>query len=176
MFWDDVHPTMDMHNRLAAIFKALFQSVFELFAPQKENKSCKEAHDILNKNSFFAEEKPKIEPRIKLPKDLAEILDGMHIQAKGMCESSDTIRQKKGELLKRLIVDLKSHNGNLEEIHGTISTFRLNERAMKIIGTHQNPIYDFFVGKKTTRSEDTIVLLENTVRAHLEQAGQQMRI
>lgn len=93
-----------------------------------------------------------------------------------MCESSDSIRQKKGELLKRLIVDLKSHNGNLEEMHGTISTFRLNNRAMKIIATHQNPIYDFFVGKKTTRSEDTIVLLENTVRAHLEQTSQQMRI
>ncbi len=176
MFWDDVHPTMDMHDRLAAIFKAIYQAVFEFFAPQKENKSCKEDHDILKKNSFFAEEKTKPEPRVKLPTDVAEILDGMHVQAIGMCGSSDNIRQEKGELLKRLIVDLKSHNGNLEEIHGTISTFKLNDRAMKIIGTHQNPIYDFFVGKKTTRSADTIVLLENTVRAHLEQAGRQLNI
>lgn len=176
MFWDDVHPTMDTHNILAAIFKVLIQSVFEFFAPKKESKSCKEDHDILKKNCFFAEEKPKMEPRVKLPTDVAEILDGMHVQAKGMCESSDSIRQKKGELLKRLIVDLKSLNGNLEELHGTISAFRLNNRAMKIIGTHQNPIYDFFVGKKTTRSEDTLVLLENTVRAHLEQTSRQMRI
>ncbi|CEG57885.1 SGNH/GDSL hydrolase family protein [Legionella fallonii] len=176
MFWDDVHPTEDMHNRLGEIFKEKFRSIFEFNPPQKTAKSCKEDYDILCKNSFFAEEKAKPIPRVKLPDDITQILDEMHEHAKEMCESSDAIRQKKGDLLKRLIFAFRSHNGNLEEIHEVISTFKLNTHAMKIIGTHQNPIYDFFVGKKTTRSEDTITLLENTVRAHLEPATKQMSI
>lgn len=161
MFWDDVHPTADMHNLLADAFKQQYHTMFS-YSPRKQaSLFYKEDYDILKKSAFFAEDKPKLPPRVALPEDIKKIMDELYLNAKGMSASKNTIRREKGELLKSLLFELKCQNGGLEELHGVISAFKMKKHNMRIIKTHQNPVFDFFVGKKTTHSEDMISHLED---------------
>ena len=176
MFWDDVHPTADMHSWLAEKFRELFATLYEFMPPIKRKLSVKEESDIRQKNCFFKEDEPKSKDLIRLPDDVVAILEKMHGNAKLMCQSSHPNRREKGELLKQFIFELKCHRGDLKEIHGFISTFTLNKKNMNIIKKHENPVFDFFTHKKTTRSEDTIAQLADTINTHLIQETNKMSI
>lgn len=176
MFWDDVHPTADMHSWLAEKFKELFSTVYNFIPPINRKLSVKEESDIRQKNCFFKEEEPKSKHLIRLPDDVVIILERMHVNAKLMCLSTNPHRREKGELLKNFIFELKCHRGDLKEIHGFISAFTLNKKNMNIIKAHENPVFDFFTHKKTTRSEDTIAQLADTINTHLNQVANKMSI
>ncbi|MCL9684801.1 SGNH/GDSL hydrolase family protein [Legionella maioricensis] len=167
MFWDDIHPTADMHNLLAVRFKEQYRTVYEFMSPHREKKLIKDDCELLKKNSFFAREQCPKTPKQQLPEDVAHVLNKIYTNAKSMCLSSSSTRREKGELLKQLVFTLKSQKGNLETIHGLLSAFTMDAENMALIKTHHNPIYDFFVGKKTTRSEDDIAVLQQTLNAHI---------
>lgn len=170
MFWDDIHPTADLHAWLAEKFKTKYYGdVFNFLPPDHVHKSAK-------KTSTYWNDIPKPAPKINLPEDVINMLDTLHENAKSMCESSYSIRREKGELLKQFIFELKCQKGNLEEIHGFISAFTLDTKSMALIKTHNNPIFDFFARIKTTRSEDIINALANTVKAHITNSSSQMSL
>ena len=170
MFWDDIHPTADMHNLLAVQFKEHYSTVYEFMSPYCEKKSIKDDCALLRKNSFFTKDQCHTAPKIPLPEDVVNILNRIHTHAKSMDTSGNSTRRQKGELLKQFVFDLKCQNGNLEAMHGFILAFTMDSDNLALIKTHHNPIYDFFVGKKTTRSEDDINALQQTLQAHLTPA------
>jgi phospholipase/lecithinase/hemolysin len=167
MFWDDIHPTADMHNLLAVRFKEYYGIIYEFMSPHHAKKSIKDDCALLQKNSFFSKDQCDKTPKIPLPADVANILNRIHTNAKSMCTSNNSTRRQKGELLKQLVFDLKCQKGNLEAIHGFLSAFTMDSDNMALIKTHHNPIYDFFVCKDTTRSEDDIRTLQHTLEAHI---------
>lgn len=105
--------------------------------------------------------------KTQLPEDIITILDSIHDNAKSMSASTYPVRRKKGELLKQFLFELKCHKGNMEEIHGFISSLTLNVKNIELIKTHHNPIFDFFLNKKTTRSEDELDALTDVIKAHI---------
>ena len=167
MFWDDVHPTADTHSWLAELFKEQYDAVFDFIPPQQQQKARKDDFEIGRNTQNFWKDTPKPTPKIELPEDIEKTLDTLHENAKSMCNSWDATRREKGELLKEFIFELKCQKGNLEEMHGILSAFTLNVENMKLIQTHNNPIYDFLMGIKTTRSEDTINDLAKAIKAHM---------
>ncbi|VEB39306.1 SGNH/GDSL hydrolase family protein [Legionella cherrii] len=159
MFWDVLHPTMNMHSWLAVKFKEVYNKIFKFTPPESSRKCRREAEDAMGHflPASYAH----------LPQDLLQIISTMHSNAINMAKSFSSSRREKGELLKQFIFELKCQSGNLREIDGFIKSFMRDPENMKIIKKHNNPIFDFFAGKKTTRSEDHIGELSRALEAHL---------
>ena len=62
MFWDDVHPTADMHSWLAENLKEIFSKIFKFVPPQSLNQNSKALG--------FWNTPPKPDPKVALPEDL----------------------------------------------------------------------------------------------------------
>ncbi|TAL60319.1 MAG: phospholipase [Legionella sp.] len=161
MFWDDVHPTAEMHAWLAVQFKLQYQQQFDFVAP--EQKRAPQVSTHLNPPH------PREEAAKPLPKDLKELLKNLHEHANSLCQSIYPSRQNKGELLKLLIFEVRCQYGNLEDIHGLINAFLLNPENKAVIETHHNPIFDFFTAQTTTHSEDLLHDIQRSVKRHLKQ-------
>ncbi len=171
MFWDDVHPTAEMHAWLAVKFQAKYTNKTFKFEPPKPSKHLsksviKEEGDKPSTHSLSNEDHKKVH----LPDDVAKILKTLFLHAQTMCRSTNPERIEKGEALKLFIYEIKSKNGNLEDIHGVISSFRLNDDFMSIIKRHNNPWFDFFFFKDATQSEESIKELNDVVQTHLGQS------
>ena len=167
MFWDDVHPTMTMHNWLAVQFKKKYSTLYDFVATQlPHKKSTKDDFDI-QKASRLSEDNSKLVRTVNLPKDVKAILKTIDEKAKSMCQSSYPNYQEKGLLLKKFLFELKCQNGDLEKMHEVIATFNRITNNMGVIKTHYYPIYDFFAWKTTTHSEDLMTTLADTIKAHL---------
>lgn len=160
MFWDVIHPTMKAHSWLAEIFKEAYNKIFK-FTPPPESvrKRCKEAEDAIQQYSPSS--------YAHLPPDLVKVINAIHTNALSMGNSFSASRREKGELLKQFIFDLKCQRGNLQEIDAFIKAFTQDTENMKIIKKHNNPIYDFFASKKTTRSEDHLGELSRVVAENI---------
>ncbi len=168
MFWDDVHPTMAMHHFLAERFKEKYGAIYDFVAPQiPQNISVKDDSFILKKTSSLSEEEVGLKPEVKLPEDINAILATLHQNAKNMCESSYPNYREKGFLLKKFLFELQCQNGDLEKIHEVISTFHMGTNNVGALKTHYRPLFDFFALKTTTRSEDLMVTLADTIKSHL---------
>lgn len=103
MFWDDVHPTADVHDRLAVIFKEKYYGKVFKFEP------------------------PGVETDVSL------ILHRIQLRAYLMSRSTDTKRKEKGELLNHFIFEIQSKQGNLEGIDRFISEFTIDPNYSKIL-------------------------------------------
>ena len=164
MFWDDIHPSMQTHTWLAIKFRKAYDAIFKFMSPESPKKCRKEAEDAT----------PQFKPKAyaHLPHDVAKIIHSIHLNAASMEQSSNEERREKGEVLKQFIFGLKNQSGNLKEIDAFIKTYTADAEHMDIIKRHNNPIYDFFARKKTTRSEDYIAELAKTVEAHIQTHAQ----
>ncbi|MGC1182335.1 SGNH/GDSL hydrolase family protein [Legionella sp.] len=129
MFWDGIHPSMRIHSLLAEKFEETYNPIFKFI----ESDSVPYAH---------------------FPVKVLKILDDIYLNAMSMEKSSKSERQRKGELLKQFNSGLKCKSGNLQEMHLYIKSFIENTEHMNLLKKHNNPIFDFFAGIKTTRSED----------------------
>ena len=165
MFWDDVHPTANMHALLAEQFKEHYAKEFDFKPPRHHVRKLKAPVTHLKQCDYSLHDKKD------LPENLRPILKKLHTHADLMCQSTHSHRKEKGERLKLFIFELKCHNGSLEDIHGLIHAFTMNPENKKIIQKHQNPVFDSIFNKKTTHSEDLIELLKNTVAEHLNTAS-----
>ncbi|CAM3076456.1 phospholipase/lecithinase/hemolysin [Legionella steigerwaltii] len=159
LFWDVIHPTMNLHSWLAVKFKDAYNKIFKFTPPDSTKKSCKEAGDAMRQFSPAS--------YAHLPQDLVKIISTIHANAVSMEKSFSASRREKGELLKQFIFELKCQSGNLQEIDAFIKSFTRDADNMKIIKRHNNPIFDFFAGKKTTQSEDYIGELSRVVAENL---------
>jgi phospholipase/lecithinase/hemolysin len=160
MFWDDIHPIMLLHTWLAINFKLVYDKVFNFIPPASAKQCSKEAESIDFKAISCV--------YVHLPEDVVQAIHRIHVNSMSMEQSYVTSRREKGGLLKKFIFELQCQNGNLQEIDAFIKAFTADTEYMDIIKRHYHPIYDFFAGKKTTRSEDDIAELARVIAAHLE--------
>ncbi|AUH73834.1 SGNH/GDSL hydrolase family protein [Legionella sainthelensi] len=160
MFWDEIHPSMDMHSWLAVMFKETYNKIFKFIPPEPIKRRCsKEAEDMVH-HCISA-------PYAHLPSDVVKIINTICSNAKNLEQSWCSHRRGEEELLKQFIFELKCQNGNLHEIDALIKKFTNDSENMKMIKRHQYPIYDFFAGKKTTPLEDAVKALALAVEEHL---------
>ncbi|QRN04140.1 phospholipase [Legionella sp. MW5194] len=157
MFWDDVHPTADMHAYLAEKFEQQYKGQLKIEPPasQHENKK-REEQRRLDKLGLDRAEKA-------LPRHLLPLLKSLNEHAEALMNSSSLLRHSEGEYLHGLYYCILQAKGDLEIITDTLTALRKNKAKMDVIRTHKNPIYDFFARKHTTHSEDLIQALEKAV-------------
>lgn len=164
MFWDDVHPTADMHALLADKFNQKYRKMFRFTSPEKKEKlESKEAWETLNKSNKAS--KPK--PFVKLPADTAKLLNDIYAHAQLMCNSKSPLRVKKGQLLEQFVFDIKLQRGHLDDIYRYIKRFSRDTENIELLTTRQNKFYDFFTHKTATKSENKITLLKMSIKAHM---------
>lgn len=165
MFWDDVHPTADMHAWLGEKFKEKYDSIFKYESPaaktsieeQTTKKAQKEIADRLN-----------LEIETKLPGNIIKHLRIILLSTTPMTRSTDPIRRKKAQFLEELVDTIYEQAGDLEKIREKIVSFQSSPKRMSIIKKHQNPILDFFIFKRTTQSEDNIKALLKAVETQIQ--------
>ncbi|MCL9683610.1 SGNH/GDSL hydrolase family protein [Legionella maioricensis] len=168
MFWDDVHPTMLMHQAIVERFKERYGTVYNFVPPQyPRTLSVQDDFALQQKIQNFSEDNVSLESGVTLPEDVKAILDTLHQNAKSMCESSYPNYREKGVLLKRFLFELQCQKGDLEKLYEVISTFHMEKTNVGTLRTHYRPVYDFFALKTTTRSEDLMVTLASTIKSHI---------
>jgi len=167
MFWDDVHPTMAMHHLIAERFREKCGTVYNFVATQHPRNISVQDDFYVQKKSQGLSEDLNLDPGVKLPEDVQAIFDTLHQNAKSMCESTYPNYREKGVLLKKFLFELQCQEGDLEKLHEVISTFHMKTTNVGRLKTHYRPLYDFFALKTTTRSEDLMVVLANTIKSHL---------
>lgn len=167
MFWDDVHPTMTMHHWIAVQFIEKYRRLYDFIAPQQPYKKTTKDDLNITKKSSLSDDNSKLIAALKLPKDVNEILIKLHRKMQIKCKSNDSSYQKKGFLLKQLLLDLKCQNGDLKKMYEVISSFIKVINNMEVIKEHYRPLCDFFALKTTTSSEDLINSLVNAIKTHL---------
>jgi phospholipase/lecithinase/hemolysin len=169
MFWDDVHPTMTMHNWLAEQFKKEYRTVYNFQTPQQfQKKSTKDDFNCRQNLMRLFDDNSNLAPTVKLPEEVMDILKIMHQNAEKMCKSGHANYHEKGLLLKKFLFELKCQNGNLEKLYEVISKFNVMTNNTEILETHYRPVYDFFTWKTKTRSEDLMNTLAATIKKHLD--------
>lgn len=181
MFWDDVHPTADMHAWLALEFEKKYDSEFEYEAPitRVRNERVREidipGHERLREYKDFKDVKerydlivPKKQPE-PLPQAVLTIMDTIRKNSKIMMASSSPVRQEKGKLLKDLLIDIEYAHSNLWEIRRILARFQDEPKSMGIVAIHENPIFDMLFFKHTTRSQDDIKALQEAVIRNIQQ-------
>ena len=168
MFWDDVHPTADMHAWLAVKFAKKYDSVFDYESPavrtchqdadmRKEVKDVKKRYDLETHTKQY----------VKLPEDVTNIINTIHSNALKMMTSTSQIRKDKGKLLLDLLNDIHSarYPGR---IRGIIADFQKDVAKQAIVATHHNPIFDKMFFKHTTRSQDDVSTLMTAVVKNIQ--------
>lgn len=163
MFWDDVHPTADMHAYLAEKFEQAYEHKLRVEPPPSQ-------HDTQRKQEQrHLDELGLDRPDKALPKNIMTLLDALNKHARSLMASSSIIRHAKGEYLDELYHRIVQAKSDLEVIADTLSALSQNKTKMATIKTHKNPVYDeFFARKHTTHSEDLINNLKKAVDAAIQ--------
>lgn len=165
MFWDDVHPTADMHAWLAVKFEEKYNPVFKYESPAA--KVCRhdaKVRDVKDRYGLITHRKEQI----LLPADVLEIMASILENARKMMTSLSSIRKEKGQLLLELLEDIHYAHGNLEKVRRIITRFQDVPEKAAIIAIHQNPVFDMLFFKHTTRSQDTIQALLDAVILNIQ--------
>ncbi|MFC7780384.1 SGNH/GDSL hydrolase family protein [Legionella taurinensis] len=157
MFWDDVHPTADMHAYLAETFEQQYEDKLRIEPPASQHEGKK------REEQRYLDQWELDRPEKALPRNVLLLLKSLNEHAETLMNSSSLLRRSKGEHLHGLYHRILQAKGDLETITDTLSALRKNKDKMKIIETHKNPIYDFFARKHTTHSEDLVKALEKAV-------------
>ncbi|WP_158618569.1 SGNH/GDSL hydrolase family protein [Legionella sp. km535] len=167
MFWDDVHPTADMHAWLAEKFNEKYRKIFNFVPSAKKAKlESKETWDTLEKINYITNPKPLS----KLPEDTVTMLHSLYAYAQKMCNSKSPLRVKRGQLLEQFVFDVKLQRGNLDDIYRYIKQFTRDAENMELLSAHKNSVYDFFASKKTTESVDRIMSIKSNIKKHMNGA------
>ncbi len=112
-------------------------------------------------------EVPNTKPPVKLPEDAARLLNDIYVHAQVMCNSKNSLRVKKGQLLEQFVFDIKLQKGHLEDIYSYIKRFSRDTENMKLLTSRRNKLYDFFSCKTATESEKKITLLKMSIKEHM---------
>lgn len=160
MFWDDIHPTADMHAWLAENFNRNYASEFNFTPPTKEPLVQKEAEDVVL-SADTGDSTPL--PAGKLPENIAKILNDIYVHAQEMCNSDNLKRRKKGLLLEQFVFDVKKQRGNLEEVYKCIKQFTMDAENFEIMSTHKYRFFDCLSRKHTSTTQKNISALEDII-------------
>ncbi|KTD65471.1 SGNH/GDSL hydrolase family protein [Legionella spiritensis] len=168
MFWDDVHPTADMHTWLGEKFKEQYSKTFkfEAWASRHATEQQHQRNKTEKQLAYLNIDVP--ESQYPLPKDVGDILQKLKTHAASMKTSRKTGRVKKGSILLAFVAHIKKQNGDMQDIKEEIENFKKDHELYNIVKKHNHPVYDFFRSKTTTRSEDYIEQLLSTVQEHIE--------
>lgn len=156
MFWDDVHPTADMHAWLAEKCKEECRETFEFKAPRKA-KHTKTLEDHFTSDTS----KTKIQA---LPQELKAQLKQLYAHAQTMHQSKNRARREKGQIIEELVLQIQLQKGDLNKIRHVIDQFLSNPQHSRVLKAHDRKLSGFFM---TTHTEDSISALQKMVQAHV---------
>ncbi|KTD78757.1 SGNH/GDSL hydrolase family protein [Legionella waltersii] len=184
MFWDDVHPTADMHAWLAEKYMEKYDAVFDYRSPtikpgehsvdkRKEMKKLKDELGLIvpkqfeemHCSQFPADENiyPSDEHRTKINTIINKI--DCHCQK---LENGDALAKSKGKVLRHLLDQIYGAKGELSKLTKILNRSAHND----VFNIHRNPKWDRFWQKNTTRTQDELRELVLAVDDALNEAKQ----
>ena len=174
MFWDNVHPTADMHAIWGAEFEKEFGKTHRLESPASNNDFKFEPRDL----RFFDTlnlDRPK-STAAPLPEDVSQVLKKIKRHTNSIIQNSKKhpdnikheIRLQKAEILTQLVSEIYNHYGDLQEIRATLARLKNSDDKLAIIKTHQHPLRDRLFWKRKTYSEEKIDVLLDRVNYHIQ--------
>jgi phospholipase/lecithinase/hemolysin len=200
MFWDDVHPTADMHAWLAEKYMEKYDADFDYKSPtiKSVEHSADQEKDMKRKED---EIKKKDMKRIKdklgliVPKQLEEshcpryptdeniypsdenrtkinaIIEKIDCHCQKL-EKGDDEAKSKGKALRHLLKQIQGANGELSKLTKILNWSAHNE----VFNIHRNPKWDKFWKKTTTRTQDELRELVLAVDAALNEVRQSAEV
>lgn len=177
MFWDDVHPTAEMHSWLAEQYMEQYEKHFSYKSPvAKTPKASKHINEAMNqvKNKYGLDVATELNHKEHHYRALAapeyqiiidNLIEKISTQYHYLEKRSNQIAKDKGAALHSL-VDKINHACSQQDLAALNEI--LNAGADNILfGVHRNPRWDKFWKKETTRSEDELRALQIAVNEAL---------
>lgn len=175
MFWDDVHPTADMHAWLAEKYMQKYDSVFDYRSPTNRSelehgdvkKEIKRVRDQYGLDVSKELEHKEHTHRVFASKQNQKIIDGIIQKIDKHCNSlkrdKSDIAQEKAKELRALLTSIYQAKNDLKVINRL-----LNEKVdSDLFNVHRNPRWDKFWKKTTTRTADELRELQIAVNEAL---------
>lgn len=153
MFYDDVHPTEDLHDMLGQYYLNFAAQRFSFINP------------LMQEPSIIGKDLPYLDASISipLPDSLRAIMNEIKDGAQRRINSGEPKRMEKGYLLLDLLMRLEKQGNALEAFSEELRKFIGNRENMIVLERHYWPFFDALRGKTTTDSEDLLSRLDQEV-------------